>query len=307
MNIHELMRQVELLARRQHGVFHRQQILAVGVTPKMIVHRLKTKTWIRLAPNVYAISSHPPTWRRQYKAAQLATRDSAIAGLSAAHLLRWDGFRTVKPEVVSTHTAHHRSELATVHRACDVRTTIEDGISVTTHAQTLCDLLNRLRLDRWEQCADRLLLTSQMTTDELAERLSSYELSRRPGLPLLRQLVRDRSSDAWVPPESELETLLRGVVSLVRSCPQVTWQAPAPWASNERVDGLIAEWGLIIEADGRAWHARVHDFDKDRWRDNQAAAHGLRVQRFTYAHLVHRRDEVISIIEQAGRASISAA
>lgn len=86
----------------------------------------------------------------------------------------------------------------------------------------------------------------------------------------------------------------------------MTWQAPAPWDSSQRVDGLVSDWGLIIEADGRSWHARVTAFETDRWRDNQAAAHGLRVQRFTYTVLRHRRDEVVSIIEQAGRATLAA-
>jgi len=69
---------------------------------------------------------------------------------------------------------------------------------------------------------------------------------------------------------------------------------------------MIDAWGLIIEADGRSWHARVAAFETDRWRDNQAAAHGLRVQRFTYTMLRHRPDEVVAIIEQAGHATLAA-
>jgi hypothetical protein len=170
----------------------------------------------------------------------------------------------------------------------------------------LCDLIARIRIDRWEQAADRLLLTGQMTIEELVERRTAYETSRRPGIGTLRALVEERSADGWTPPESELETLLRSVVGRVSGCPPVEWQARAPWNPDQRVDGLIIAWGLILEADGRSWHARVRDFDKDRWRDNQAAAHGLRVQRFTYAHLRHRADEVTDIIEQAGRAALAA-
>ena len=61
-----------------------------------------------------------------------------------------------------------------------------------------------------------------------------------------------------------------------------------------------------MQADGRSWHARVSAFETDRWRDNQAAAHGLRVQRFTYTRLRHRPDEVVAIIEQAGRTALAA-
>ena len=306
MNVHDLNRELAMLARRQHGVVQRTQVLALGFTPKMIAGRLKSKAWIRLAPSVYALASHPPTWRRQYKAAQLVTRGSAIACLPAAHLLKWSGFSTARPEVVASHTTNHRNPLATVHRGYDVKTTTVDGILVTTHAQTACDLLSRIRLDRWEQCVDQLLLKKALLIDDLVERREAYELSRRPGLPLLRDLVAERATEGWIAPESELETLLRSAVALVPGCPTVRWQAPAPWDDTRRLDGIIDAWGLVLEADGRAWHARVQDFDNDRWRDNQAAACGLRVQRFTYAHLSHRRDEVIAIIERAGLATNAA-
>lgn len=41
------------------------------------------------------------------------------------------------------------------------------------------------------------------------------------------------------------------------------------------VDAYIPRWRLTIEADGRRWHTRKADFERDRRRDNAAAAHGL--------------------------------
>ena len=70
---------------------------------------------------------------------------------------------------------------------------------------------------------------------------------------------------------------------------------------------MIPAWRLVLEADGRRWHARVADFDNDRWRDNQAAALGLRVMRFTYIHLTERRREVADLISAAGSATSAAA
>jgi hypothetical protein len=121
---------------------------------------------------------------------------------------------------------------------------------------------------------------------------------------LLRALVDERLAAGWAPSESELEGLLREAVALVPGCATVQWQFPAPWAPRgQRVDGLIPDWRLVLEADGRRWHARVKDFDADRWRDNQAAALGLRVMRFTHPHLTHRMDEVVALISAAGRAN----
>jgi very-short-patch-repair endonuclease len=59
---------------------------------------------------------------------------------------------------------------------------------------------------------------------------------------------------------------------------------------------------LILEGDGRRWHARVRDFEMDRWRDSVAVAHGFAVQRFTYLHLTRRTREVSGLIAQAGLA-----
>jgi hypothetical protein len=307
MNRHEVMRQLDTLARRQHGVVHRRQAIAVGVTPRMVVGRLASDEWLQLAPNVYALASFPSTWKRQYKAAELSVVDGSLAGFSAARVHRWDDFRTARPEVVVEHHSRHNSPIATVRRGVDVRTTTVDGFRVTTPAQTLCDLLSRMRLDRWEATTDGLLLTRKLSIDDLVERRNAWETSRRRGIGLLRSLVDERTEEAWVPPESELERLLHRAVSLVPQCPDVEWQARAPWTpGDERVDGLIRSWMLILEADGRRWHARVADFDRDAWRDMQAAAMGYRVLRMTWNHLTYRMAEVVEMIHQAGRVSAAA-
>lgn len=308
MSMHEVMQNLAGLARRQHGVFDRAQALAAGASRRMIEYRIGTGEWILLAPNVYALASFPSTWRRQYKAAELSVPMGVVAGLAAAKVHGWDGFNTVRPEVVVEHRCRHRSPIATVHRGTDVKWTTVDRMRVTTPAQTLCDLLARIRLDRWERTADGLLLERRMSIDDLVERRDAYDRSRRPAIALLRTLVDERSASGWVTPESELERLLRQAIGLVAECPPVEWQAAAPWsATGERVDGLIPEWALVVEADGRRWHARVQDFDHDRWRDNRAVAAGFRVLRFTHTHLVHRMDEVAAIIQDAGRTACRAA
>lgn len=215
----------------------------------------------------------------------------------------FDGFNVVRPELIVAYTANHRTDLATVHRSADALTTSVDGLPVTTIAQTLADVVSRVSVDRWERATDGLLIERRLSVDELQERRLAYERSRRRGMPLLRALVDERIEFGAVPLETELERELARALALVRGCPEVTWQAPAPWApDDQRVDAFIHGWRLILEADGRRWHARVADFDNDRWRDNQATAMGLRVQRFTFTHLTQRRSEVAELITAAGRA-----
>jgi hypothetical protein len=307
MNIHEMTRGLERLAVRQRGVFSHAQARAHGFSDDMIVRRMQTGAFIRLAPSVYALPSAESTWRRQYKAAQLSLAGSALAGLAASKVHRFESFNTVRPELIVAYTHNHRTPLATVHRSDGALATTFDGFRVTTIAQTLRDIVSRVRLDRWERAADGLLLDKRVTVDELQERRLRYEHSRRAGMPLFRALVDDRLAEGFVPPASDLERLLGAALDLVPGCPEVIWQAPAPWAPDQqRVDTMIPAWRLVLEADGRRWHARVADFDNDRWRDNQAAALGLRVMRFTHPHLTHRLREVADLITAAGSASLAA-
>ncbi len=67
------------------------------------------------------------------------------------------------------------------------------------------------------------------------------------------------------------------------------------------VDAYIAEWSIIVEADGRRWHTRVADFERDRARDNAAAAAGLVVVRFTYRMLKDNPKQCLETLVNAGR------
>jgi very-short-patch-repair endonuclease len=64
------------------------------------------------------------------------------------------------------------------------------------------------------------------------------------------------------------------------------------------VDALIPDWRLVLEADGRRYHQRIEDFERDRWRDAEAAVHGLHVMRFTHRRL---RDDRAGITDQIVR------
>ena len=148
---------------------------------------------------------------------------------------------------------------------------------------------------------DASLLAGRLSVTELEGRVAAYEGTRRRGLPLLRALTLERSDKAWMPPESELERRLQLLMRRLPSGPTVLWQPPLPWrpTTRQRLDALLPDFGVILEADGRAWHARVRDFDADRWRDNEAIAHGLVPLRFTWAHLTGRLSACISLTEEA--------
>ncbi len=82
------------------------------------------------------------------------------------------------------------------------------------------------------------------------------------------------------------------------------WEAqatPAWWPNDrERLDAYIPAWRLVIEADGRAWHTRSKDFERDRRRDHIALVNGCRVARFTYEQLVHEPEYVLAVLLAIG-------
>jgi very-short-patch-repair endonuclease len=302
-------RAVERLGRGQHGCFNLEQAVAAGFTESMVHRRLETRRWIRLAPGVYALPSAPPSWERQYKAAELSAHDAAVCSLAAAKVHGLSGFRVVRPEIVVPYTSTVRNKLATVHRSLGVPTVSVRGIRVTSVAQTLFDILARVSLDRLEPALDGALLEGKTSVEELLERRQAYERSRRPGIGVWRALVDERSADGWVPPESELESALASVLRGLPGDPVIERQVTMPWWKHGegRVDSLLPEWRTIVEADGRRWHARVRDFDADRWRDNIAQANGHRVLRFTHLHLTKRPEEVRGLLVAVRRWAVDAA
>jgi hypothetical protein len=285
-----LERALENLARRQHGVFHRRQVLRIGFTKDMIKRRLRSGAWIRLpADGVYALPSHPGTWERQCMAATLSVPAGAVSGLAAAALHRVPGFRRGRIQVVTRHDTTNRSGVADVRQSRTVgRFTIVSGIRVVSLADCTVQVAGSVDAVRLRSMVGHLDRHHKHYLAELRDRQIALAASRLPGAANLRHVLA-RHLDERVPPDSDLEVALRDLVRSVPRVGSVVWQARLPfWPRGvARCDGLAIEWPLILEADGRRWHTRVEDFERDRWRDNLANVHGYDVLRFTYNQLVH--------------------
>lgn len=290
------------LARRQEGVFSRVQLGRRGVSPDAINRRLRSGTWIGFVPGVYGFPSHDGTWLRQVWIAILAHEGSAAAHETAAALRKWEGFGDGPIHLVLPPGTNARSSVARIHRYEGAKIGLVRGIPATTNAQTAVDLCGSASAAKVEPAIDRLILTGTLSVDELDERDRFYEHTRRTGHPFFRGLVAERREDAWRPSESALADVLRRLVRRLGEV-DVDWEPSLPWrpSTGERVDALVRSAGVILESDGRTWHARLRDFDRDRWRDNEAAAHGLVVLRFTFVHLQHRFEECLGLTSETIR------
>lgn len=273
-------RSIEALARRQHGAFSIHQVRHLGGDRHLAKRRVASRRWIRLDQGVYALPGNPPTLWRQMKAAELSVPGSAVSGMSAAYLHGLPGIRVGRLEISAGRNSG-RTALATVRHRAPVPTTTVDAIRVTTAAQTMADIAAVVTPQMLDDAVDAALLRGTTTFEELVDAWRRAKGRRAPGERALQAELLRRGPGTAVA-ASVLESRLFRLLEDPRLPPFVR-QAPAPWSreGRERVDATFASVRWIVEGDGRSWHARVRDFERDRERDHRAHEVGWGVSRFS--------------------------
>lgn len=301
--VSDLDRKIADITRSQHGAFNHPQAVAAGAARWQIKQRIDSGEWLALDIGVYALDAAAPTWRRQVMAAILSRPRAFASGKTAAVLHRLPSYRVDHPEITVPMTGNSRSRLARVRRRVDfsaIRTVTIDAIPTSAMAETLFDLASTVGSYRLGYLIDHALAHRQTTLTDLREVLDCITGSRLKGTVVFRDSIVELT-DSHVPTESELEYLLLHTLDRP-GIPRIDRQARLSWWERmpHRVDAVIEEWRLILEADGRAYHTKRDDFERDRQRDNLAAAHGYRVMRFTYRMLTNDPDEVVARVLSAG-------
>jgi very-short-patch-repair endonuclease len=227
-----------------------------------------------------------------------------VAGRSAALLHGFSGFVKSRPEIMMPFPGNSRSPIARVIRSRHfhaISTTTTMGYLCTTVAETILTLSLRETSGTIERCLDDQLARGILAVSDFAPIFERLVNARQRGLPMLRSLVRERSDDAYEPPTTALERLLYRSLEHP-ALPSYTRQVPMGYSQvSATVDAYIPNWRMIVEGDGRRWHTRKADFERDRLRDNAATAAGMVVIRFTYQMLRNHPEECLQTLLQAGR------
>src|SRR5919106_1863951 len=147
-------RRVWALARRQHGVVARRQLLALGHSSDAIHHRIQRGLLHRVHLGVYAVGRPELTQEGTWMAAVLSCGPQAcLSHLSAAGL--WELRRAESGRIdvsVPAEQTHRRPGIA-VHRRANLSAlgvACHRGIPVTSPACTLIDLAACLGPDELE-------------------------------------------------------------------------------------------------------------------------------------------------------------
>jgi very-short-patch-repair endonuclease len=174
-----------------------------------------------------------------------------------------------------------------------LHTVLEDTapMLLTAPVQTVLDCALGLPLVEAVVVADSALRAGDVTVDEL--RRAAASMGGQRDARKARRVV-----DLCDPESgSVLESVLR-VRLVLAGCTGFASQVVLRDVEGAvlRVDFCFAAAGLVVEADGARWHP---DPARDQARDNDLAALGWRVLRFTWRQVVHEHEAVVRQVQAA--------
>ena len=296
----DLEDRIAALARDQHGIVTRTQLLRLGFLRGAVQRRVKARRLRVLHRGIYLVGPIMPAKAREM-AAVLACGPSAVLSHRSAAAL-WELVSPApasSPVEVTVQGRLHRQRAGVhVRRARrleqDERATLQ-GIPVTTPIRTLVDLAAILSGQDLERAVARAERTGRIDVPELADHLARY--GGRPGIPTLRAVLDTSRGPALTRSEAEIRFL-----RLVRKA-----RLPAPGANAHiggyEIDFLWRPEGVAVEVDGYRYHASRASFEGDRRRATHLAALGISIIPVTWRQIV---DDGMATMVQLAQALLRA-
>lgn len=278
------------IARRQHGVVSRTQLLDRGTASSWIDSRVRSRRLRPLHRGVYLVGPLRTAYTRPMAALLAGGPGAAIGYRSAGALL---GFAAKEPETAPVHVLVLGSDRGRMtglhpHRVDSLPSdeiTELHGIRLTTPARTLVDLAGASTSQELVRAVARAERLKLIDRKELA-RIAARHQSRR-GIGKLRRLLKGEKDIQFTRSRAE-EDFLR----LLRRA-----RLPRPEVNvviqGFEVDFLWRCRWLVVEVDGFAYHSSKRAFETDRRRDADLTAAGFRVVRLTWRQL-HNEPEAVA-------------
>jgi very-short-patch-repair endonuclease len=279
------------LARTQHGVISRGQLVRCGQSPGQIARLIRRGLLIRQWCGVYRATPAQASFESTLWVVALATA-GVLSGTTASYL--WDMLDHHSGPIRVVVPRHRRllplAGVQVLRR--DLRPTVRDsryGLPVTARPTAAIDHLVTLPLG--EACAftDRALQRGWLYRHHLTARLSSPQVGNQ----VLRRVVAKLENGAEAESERLLHRLLRanGITGWVANYPVLVGGVV-----RARIDVAFPDLRIAIEVDGFAYHSDRERFQRDRSRQNLLVGLGWTVLRFTWDDVTLRPDEVLAVI-----------
>ncbi|MFM7065026.1 MAG: DUF559 domain-containing protein, partial [Actinomycetes bacterium] len=271
------------IALRQQGNFTLAQADEVGVSLRVIRGAVSDGLLRCPQPKVRRFAADPLSELAAIWAAHLQVGPrSSVSHESALMLHGVERVPFALAVTVPAGVTHVHRDIR-VHRLNDLvdehRTTV-DGLPTTTVERAVVDVASVFSRKRLEFVVDQLTITTRVTTvGRIARAYRQVNRRGRTNIATLAQVLDSRSTHGPAPRsgvERRFDELIRasGLPAPVHEFP-----LPGVGAINGLVDRCWPEVKLIVEIDGRSWHAREEAMARDRARDRAAAAAGYLVLR----------------------------
>jgi len=224
------------------------------------------------------------------------------AAVSHEAALRGQGVAKVPfhPVISVRVEAAHNHRGIRVHRVGDLidehRITVR-GLPMTTVERAVVDVATVFSLVRLADLVDRVTITERRTSiGGISRAYRQVNRHGRQGIAKLGEVLDERRPHGPTP-RSQLEGQFDGLVE-ASGLPEPLREVPVP--SLDEYPGLVdrawEEAMMIVEIDGRSWHAREGSMATDRARDRAAGRKGWYTVRVLDEEVTDRRDQVIDDI-----------
>ncbi len=258
------------IARRQHGLVARNQILTV-ITSRQLERLAGAGRLERVHPGVYRIAGAPEGWEPAVMAAVLAAGDEAVASFCAAPYL-WSlaGFWEMPPVEITTPSRRRvRLDGVVVHDSevlDGIHVARRHGIPVTSVARTLCDLTACCWPNQVGRALDDALRRKLVSLTRMRAVFDDLATRGRRRSTVMRTLLAERGPQ-FHPGGSDPE--VRMIRTLVAAgLPQPVQQYRVRIAGKTyRLDGAYPDYRVGFEYEGFEFHIGRSAFDDRYERD----------------------------------------
>jgi hypothetical protein len=266
------------LATRQGGVVGREQLVALGVSPHAIDHRVRAGRFIAVFRGVYAVGHAGLTDAGRMHAALLAAGPGAtLSHRTAGALHRVIPSLPPFVEVTVTDTPRRSRSGLVIHATRrPLQAAVIDGLPVTAPLRTLVDLAPSLRPGELERACAEALVRGLVTADEL-------------------KAARIIDPDRAAPTRSRLERQMLALIGRAGLPRPLVNHTIGPY----EIDFVWPEERVLVETDGWNTHGHRFAFESDRAQDADLVAQGWVVLRFTWRQLVDQPILVATRVAQA--------